>query len=65
MRWSSCSRRWSKPKPGTGKLSGVMGEPGLGKSRLFYEFKLTLAELAVWCWKPTRSRMAKRRRICR
>ena len=23
-----------------GRLSGVMGEPGLGKSRLFYEFKL-------------------------
>ena len=31
---------WRKPKPGTGRLSGVMGEPGLGKSRLFYEFKL-------------------------
>ena len=27
-----------------GRLSGVMGEPGLGKSRLFYEFKLTLTE---------------------
>ena len=24
------------------KSSGVMGEPGLGKSRLFYEFKLHL-----------------------
>ena len=23
-----------------GRSSGVMGEPGLGKSRLFYEFKL-------------------------
>src|SRR4029450_13992044 len=28
-------------KAGHGQLGGVMGEPGLGKSRLFYEFKLT------------------------
>src|SRR5438094_6942956 len=26
---------------GHGQMVGVMGEPGLGKSRLFYEFKLT------------------------
>jgi class 3 adenylate cyclase len=26
---------------GHGQIVGVMGEPGLGKSRLFYEFKLT------------------------
>ena len=26
---------------GRGQIVGVMGEPGLGKSRLFYEFKLT------------------------
>src|SRR5215475_8786919 len=26
---------------GQGQIVGVMGEPGLGKSRLFYEFKLT------------------------
>ena len=31
-------------KAGHGQIVGVMGEPGLGKSRLFYEFKLTLAE---------------------
>jgi class 3 adenylate cyclase/predicted ATPase len=28
-------------KAGHGQLVGVMGEPGLGKSRLFYEFTLT------------------------
>ena len=27
---------------GHGRIVGVMGEPGLGKSRLFHEFKLTL-----------------------
>ena len=58
-------RALEQAKAGHGQIVGVMGEPGLGKSRLFYEFKLTLAELAVWCWKPTRSRTAKPRRICR
>jgi predicted ATPase len=28
-------------KAGHGQIGGVMGEPGVGKSRLFYEFKLT------------------------
>jgi class 3 adenylate cyclase len=28
-------------KAGHGQIVGVMGEPGVGKSRLFYEFKLT------------------------
>jgi class 3 adenylate cyclase/dephospho-CoA kinase len=28
-------------KRGHGQIVGVMGEPGVGKSRLFYEFKLT------------------------
>jgi len=51
-------------KAGHGQIVGVMGEPGLGKSRLFHEFKL-LSLGGSWCWKPTRCRTAKRRRICR
>jgi predicted ATPase/class 3 adenylate cyclase len=31
----------AQAKEGHGQIVGVMGEPGLGKSRLFYEFKLT------------------------
>jgi class 3 adenylate cyclase len=32
---------WEQAQAGHGQIVGVMGEPGLGKSRLFYEFKLT------------------------
>src|SRR5262249_14268479 len=31
---------FAQAKAGHGQIVGVMGEPGLGKSRLFYEFKL-------------------------
>ncbi|MBI3801356.1 MAG: AAA family ATPase [Deltaproteobacteria bacterium] len=31
----------AQAKAGHGQIVGVMGEPGLGKSRLFYEFKFT------------------------
>ena len=34
------SRALEQAKAGHGQIVGVMGEPGLGKSRLFYEFKL-------------------------
>src|SRR2546426_11173833 len=34
-------RALEQAKAGHGQLVGVLGEPGLGKSRLFYEFKLT------------------------
>ncbi|HEV8719001.1 MAG TPA: adenylate/guanylate cyclase domain-containing protein, partial [Candidatus Binatia bacterium] len=34
-------RALERAKAGHGQIVGVMGEPGLGKSRLFYEFKLT------------------------
>jgi predicted ATPase len=31
-------RAWEQAKAGHGQIAGVMGEPGVGKSRLFYEF---------------------------
>jgi class 3 adenylate cyclase/predicted ATPase len=34
-------RALEQARAGHGQIVGVMGEPGLGKSRLFYEFKLT------------------------
>ena len=34
-------RALAQAKAGHGQIVGVMGEPGLGKSRLYYEFKLT------------------------
>ena len=34
-------RAFEQAQAGHGQIVGVMGEPGLGKSRLFYEFKLT------------------------
>ena len=36
-------RALEQAKAGHGQIVGVMGEPGLGKSRLFYEFKLLSA----------------------
>src|SRR5215211_8905996 len=35
------TRALEQAKAGHGQIVGTMGEPGLGKSRLFYEFKLT------------------------
>ena len=34
-------RALEQAKAGQGQIVGVMGEPGVGKSRLFYEFRLT------------------------
>src|SRR5262249_25258211 len=34
-------RAFEQAQAGHGQIVGVMGEPGVGKSRLFYEFKLT------------------------
>jgi class 3 adenylate cyclase/predicted ATPase len=34
-------RALAQAQAGQGQIVGVMGEPGVGKSRLFYEFKLT------------------------
>src|SRR5713101_6882582 len=33
-------KAWEQAKAGHGQIVGVMGEPGVGKSRLFHEFKL-------------------------
>ena len=36
--WTSSARRWSGPAAGQGQVVAVIGEPGVGKSRLVYEF---------------------------
>ena len=41
VRLEQMQRALEQAKAGHGQIVGVMGEPGLGKSRLFYEFKLT------------------------
>jgi len=38
---TASKRALAQAQAGHGQIVGVMGEPGLGKSRLFYEFKLT------------------------
>ena len=38
------SRRWDRARKGEGQLALVVGEPGLGKSRLMAEFHARLAE---------------------
>ena len=37
-------RRWERARAGAGQLTLVVGEPGIGKSRLVEEFRATLAE---------------------
>src|SRR6202451_1882376 len=37
-------RRWERARRGEGQLSLIVGEPGLGKSRLIAEFRARLAE---------------------
>src|SRR5262249_13808359 len=39
--WEKMRSALEQAKTGQGQIVGVMGEPGLGKSRLFHEFKLT------------------------
>ena len=38
------ARRWGRARRGEGQLSLIVGEPGLGKSRLIEEFRARLAE---------------------
>ena len=54
----------SRREPGMGRSSRRWRRPGVGKSRLFFEFKATSSP-AGWCWKRFRSRTAKRPPICR
>ena len=35
--WRRCTRPWSGPGPGTARSSALVGEAGVGKSRLVYE----------------------------
>jgi class 3 adenylate cyclase len=37
-------RRWERARNGAGQLTLIVGEPGIGKSRLVEEFRATLAE---------------------
>jgi class 3 adenylate cyclase/tetratricopeptide (TPR) repeat protein len=40
---------WERAKQGRGQTVGILGEPGVGKSRLLFEFRRTLAgERMVW-----------------
>ena len=51
-------------RAGHGQIAATIGEPGVGKSRLYYEFK-PLLNRDVWCWRRTRFLTEKPPRICR
>ncbi len=48
-----------------GQMVAAIGEAGLGKSRLFYEFKVIAGRLDACCWRRSRSLMARPLHICR
>ena len=45
-------------RAGHGQIVAAMAEAGVGKSRLFYEFK-AVASRDGWCWRRSRSRTAR------
>ena len=45
-------------RPGHGQIVAAMAEPGVGKSRLFFEFKAT-SKRAGWCWRRFQFRTAR------
>src|ERR1700726_3645489 len=49
---------------GHGQVVAVVAEAGTGKARLVYEFKRLVPKVGN-CWRPIRSRTARRRRGCR
>jgi Adenylate and Guanylate cyclase catalytic domain/AAA ATPase domain len=50
---------------GHGQIAAIVGEAGVGKSRLVYEFILRIACRAGSPWRAPRSRTARRRVTCR
>ena len=54
-------RALAQAKEGHGQIVGVMGEAGLGKSRLFYEFKLTAQRGCLVLEASSRCRPSRRR----
>jgi class 3 adenylate cyclase/tetratricopeptide (TPR) repeat protein len=41
---AALARRWERAKAGDGQFAQIVGEPGLGKSRLLEEFRIRLGE---------------------
>jgi class 3 adenylate cyclase len=50
---------------GASQVVGVIGEPGVGKTRLFHVSPICLAPGAGSCWRAARPPMARPPRICR